>query len=99
MQAKQVALPEAPAAPSEEKVVEITGPQSTADIFDLLGQASTPVAKPTPAAAASTDPLLGYLQARPKGSIDAEALAEQKAAEEALKNPDLAEMVKRQCNL
>jgi hypothetical protein len=82
----------------EETVVEITGPQSTADIFDLWGQAPTPTAMPTQAAAATTNDLLAYVQSRPQSSVDTEAEAEQRAAEEALKNPDLAEMIRRECN-
>ena len=111
LQAKQVALPESPApttpavtepaptAPSEEKVVEITGPQSTSDIFDLLGQAATPTAKPTPAAAASTDPLLAFIASRPNTISEDERalLEEERAAREAANNQDLAEMIRNKC--
>jgi hypothetical protein len=53
---------------------------------------------PTQAAAATTNDLLAYVQSRPQSSVDTEAEAEQRAAEEALKNPDLAEMIRRECN-
>jgi hypothetical protein len=82
----------------EETVMEITGPQSTTDTYDILGQAPAPTAKPTQAAAATTNDLLSYVLSRPQSSVDAEAEAEQRAAEEALRNPDLAEMVRRECN-
>jgi hypothetical protein len=112
LQAKQVAIsfdedyrsalatmePVAPIETAEETVMEITGPQSTADTYDIWGQSPAPTATPTQAAAASTIELATYVKSRPQGTPDAEAEAEQKAAEEALRNIDLAEMIRRECN-